>query len=90
MGEDHWLPAWIVVERRSRPDQSDFWLRTVTSSAVVSADHNKYDSRLENWWLWATYKLGNANVILDRIGLDKKDADGYRASALIARPGYGW
>ncbi len=33
------------------------WLRTVTSSSVVSADHNKYNPRLENRRLWAPHKL---------------------------------
>jgi peptide/nickel transport system substrate-binding protein len=33
------------------------WLRTVTPSSVVSADHNEYNPRLENRRLWATHKL---------------------------------
>jgi peptide/nickel transport system substrate-binding protein len=36
-----------------------FWLGTVTSSSVVSADHNKYNPRLENRRLWATQKLNH-------------------------------
>jgi peptide/nickel transport system substrate-binding protein len=36
-----------------------FWLGTVTSSSVVSADHNKYNPRLENRRLWATHKLNH-------------------------------
>jgi len=66
-----------------------FCLRSGTPSSVVATDHTKYNPRPEDRRLWATHKPGKANVILDHIGLDKTDADGYFASALMARAGYG-
>jgi peptide/nickel transport system substrate-binding protein len=55
-----------------------FWLGTGTPSSVVPADHNKYNPGPEYRRLWATYEPDKANAMLDRIGLDKKDAEGYR------------
>jgi peptide/nickel transport system substrate-binding protein len=55
-----------------------FWLGTGTSSSVVPADHNKYNPGPEYRTLWATYEPKKANEMLDKIGLDKKDAEGYR------------
>ena len=48
---------------------------------MVAADHTKYKPRPEGRRLCATHKPDKANVILDRIGLDKKDADDYRLRA---------
>jgi peptide/nickel transport system substrate-binding protein len=55
-----------------------FWLGTGTPSSVVPADHNKYNPGPEYRTLWATYAAQKANEMLDTIGLDKKDEEGYR------------
>jgi ABC-type transport system substrate-binding protein len=55
-----------------------FWLGTGTPSSVVPADHNKYNPGPEFRTLWATYDPKKANEMLDKIGLAKKDAEGYR------------
>jgi peptide/nickel transport system substrate-binding protein len=55
-----------------------FWLGTGTPSSVVPADHNKYNPGPKYRTLWATYDPKKANEMLDKIGLDKKDAEGYR------------
>ena len=55
-----------------------FWLGTGTPSSVVPADHNKYNPGPEYRTRWATYKPHEANAMLDALGLDKKDAEGYR------------
>jgi peptide/nickel transport system substrate-binding protein len=55
-----------------------FWLGTGTPSSVVPADHNKYNPGPEYRRLWATHDPDKANAMLDRLGLDKRDAEGYR------------
>jgi ABC-type transport system substrate-binding protein len=55
-----------------------FWLGTGTPSSVVPADHNKYNPGPEYRQRWATYKPQEASAMLDALGLDKKDAEGYR------------
>ncbi|HXH10732.1 MAG TPA: ABC transporter substrate-binding protein [Alphaproteobacteria bacterium] len=55
-----------------------FWLGTGTPSSVVPADHNKYNPGPEYRTLWATYDPQKANAMLDKLGLDEKDAEGYR------------
>jgi peptide/nickel transport system substrate-binding protein len=55
-----------------------FWLGTGTPSTVVPADNNKYNPGPQYRTLWATYDVKKANEMLDKIGLDKKDAEGYR------------
>jgi peptide/nickel transport system substrate-binding protein len=55
-----------------------FWLGTGTPSSVVPADHNKYNPGPEYRTLWATHDPKKANEMLDKVGLDKKDAEGYR------------
>jgi peptide/nickel transport system substrate-binding protein len=55
-----------------------FWLGTGTPSSVVPADTNKYNPGPQYRNLWATYDPKKANDMLDKIGLDKKDAEGYR------------
>jgi peptide/nickel transport system substrate-binding protein len=55
-----------------------FWLGTGTPSSVVPSDHNKYNPGPEYRTLWATYDPKKANDMLDKLGLDKKDAEGYR------------
>ena len=55
-----------------------FWLGTGTPSTVVPADHNRYNPGPQYRTLWATLDVKKANDMLDKIGLDKKDAEGYR------------
>ena len=55
-----------------------FWLGTGTPSSVVPADNNKYNPGPQYRKLWATLDVKQANEMLDKIGLAKKDAEGYR------------
>ena len=55
-----------------------FWLGTGTPSSVVPADNNKYNPGPQYRKLWATLDVKKANEMLDKIGLAKKDAQGYR------------
>jgi peptide/nickel transport system substrate-binding protein len=55
-----------------------FWLGTGTPSSVVPVDHNKYNPGPEYRTLWSTLDAKKANEMLDKIGLDKKDGEGYR------------
>jgi peptide/nickel transport system substrate-binding protein len=55
-----------------------FWLGTGTPGSAVPADHNKYNPGPQYRSLWATLDVKKANEMLDKIGLDKKDAEGYR------------
>jgi peptide/nickel transport system substrate-binding protein len=55
-----------------------FWLGTGTPSSVVPADHNKYNPGPEYRTLWSTHDPKKANEMLDKLGLDKKDSEGYR------------
>ena len=55
-----------------------FWLGTGTPSSVVPADNNKYNPGPQYRKMWATLDVRKANEMLDKIGLAKKDAQGYR------------
>ncbi|MFN8523534.1 MAG: ABC transporter substrate-binding protein [Chloroflexota bacterium] len=55
-----------------------FWLGTGTPSSVVPADTNKYNPGPEFRTLWSTLDVKKANEMLDKIGLDKKDGEGFR------------
>src|ERR1700704_1873205 len=55
-----------------------FWLGTGTPSSVVPADSNKYNPGPQYRKLWATLDLKKANEMLDKVGLAKKDAEGFR------------
>jgi peptide/nickel transport system substrate-binding protein len=55
-----------------------FWLGTGTPGSVVPAEHNKYNPGPEYRNLWATLDVKKANEMLDKIGLDKKDSEGFR------------
>src|SRR5262245_14912566 len=55
-----------------------FWLGTGTPGSVVPADNNKYNPGPQYRKLWATLDLKKANEMLDKVGLAKKDAEGYR------------
>ena len=55
-----------------------FWLGTGTPSSVVPVDSNKYNPGPQYRKLWATLDVKKANEMLDKIGLAKKDPEGYR------------
>ena len=55
-----------------------FWLGTGTPSSVVPADGNKYNPGPQYRKLWSTLDVKKANEMLDKIGLAKKDAEGFR------------
>jgi ABC-type transport system substrate-binding protein len=55
-----------------------FWLGTGTPSSVVPADTNKYNPGSQYRKMWATLDVKKANEMLDKIGLAKKDGEGYR------------
>ena len=55
-----------------------FWLGTGTPGSVVPVDSNKYNPGPQYRKLWATLDVKKANEMLDKIGLAKKDAEGYR------------
>jgi peptide/nickel transport system substrate-binding protein len=55
-----------------------FWLGTGTPSSVVPADGNKYNPGPQYRKLWATLDVKKANEMLDKIGLAKKDSEGFR------------
>jgi peptide/nickel transport system substrate-binding protein len=58
-----------------------FFLGTGTPGSVAPAD-DAPDSPGPEWRTkWSTYDPKQANDLLDKIGLDKKDADGYRLRA---------
>jgi peptide/nickel transport system substrate-binding protein len=58
-----------------------FWLGTGTPSSVVPADNNKYNPGPQYRKMWATLDVKKANEMLDKIGLSKKDGEGYRLRA---------
>jgi peptide/nickel transport system substrate-binding protein len=58
-----------------------FWLGTGTPSSVVPADANKYNPGPQYRRMWATLDVKKANEMLDKIGLAKKDGEGYRLRA---------
>jgi len=58
-----------------------FWLGTGTPGSVVPADNNKYNPGPQYRKLWSTLDLKKANEMLDKIGLARKDAEGYRLRA---------
>jgi peptide/nickel transport system substrate-binding protein len=55
-----------------------FWLGTGTPGSVVPVDTNKYNPGPQYRKLWATLDVKKANEMLDKIGLAKKDAEGFR------------
>ena len=55
-----------------------FWLGTGTPGSVVPADSNKYNPGPQYRKLWATLDVKKANEMLDKVGLAKKDGEGYR------------
>jgi peptide/nickel transport system substrate-binding protein len=55
-----------------------FWLGTSAPRSVVPVESNPYFPGPEYRTMWATYDPQQANAMLDAIGLNKKDAEGYR------------
>lgn len=55
-----------------------FWLGLGTAGSMVPADTNKYNPGPEYRTRWATHDPAQANMLLDRVGLDKKDDQGFR------------
>jgi peptide/nickel transport system substrate-binding protein len=49
-----------------------------TPSSVVPADDNPYSPGPEYRSMWATLDLEQANGLLDKLGLDKQDSEGFR------------
>jgi peptide/nickel transport system substrate-binding protein len=55
-----------------------FWMGTGEPSAAVAPAQVPYSPGPEYQKMWATYDPKKAMELLDKIGLDKKDADGFR------------
>ncbi|MGA8194286.1 MAG: ABC transporter substrate-binding protein [Acetobacteraceae bacterium] len=55
-----------------------FWLGIGQPRTIVPADDNPYNPGPEYSTLWATHEPDRANAMLDKLGLTKKDSDGYR------------
>jgi peptide/nickel transport system substrate-binding protein len=55
-----------------------FWLGVGTPGSPVVAETSPYSPGPEYRKLWSTLDVKKANEMLDKIGLDKKDSDGYR------------
>ncbi len=55
-----------------------FWLGVGTPGSAVVSEANPYNPGPQYRTRWSTYDPKQANALLDKIGLDKKDAEGYR------------
>jgi peptide/nickel transport system substrate-binding protein len=55
-----------------------FWLGTGVPGSFVPRESNKYSPGPEYRTKWATYDLKQSNELLDKVGLTKKDPEGYR------------
>lgn len=55
-----------------------FWLGVGTPGSVVPAESSPYNPGPEWRKKWSVLDLAQANATLDRIGLSKKDSDGFR------------
>ena len=55
-----------------------FWLGLGVPGAALPGEDTLYSPGAEYRTRWATYEPQQANAMLDAIGLDKKDAEGYR------------
>ena len=55
-----------------------FWLGTGVAGSFVPRETNKYNPGPEYRTKWATFDPKTANDMLDKLGLDKKDGEGYR------------
>ena len=55
-----------------------FWIGLGTAGSGVVGESSRYNPGAEFRKLWSTYDTKQANAVLDRLGLEKKDAEGYR------------
>jgi peptide/nickel transport system substrate-binding protein len=55
-----------------------FWVGVGTPGSVVPSEDTVYNPGPEWRKKWATLDVAQANQLLDKIGLDKKDSEGYR------------
>lgn len=55
-----------------------FWLGVGTPGSVVPAETSPYNPGAEWRDKWSTLDVAQANALLDKIGLSKKDSDGFR------------
>jgi peptide/nickel transport system substrate-binding protein len=55
-----------------------FWLGIGEPRTIVPSDDNPYNPGKEYGTLWATHDPDQANAMLDKLGLTKKDSDGFR------------
>ena len=55
-----------------------FWLGVGTPGSVVPEDSSPYNPGPEWRTKWSTLDVKTANEMLDKIGLDKKDSEGFR------------
>jgi ABC-type transport system substrate-binding protein len=55
-----------------------FWLGLGTPGSVVCTEESPYNPGREYRKLWSTYDPKNANAMLDKIGLHRRDGEGYR------------
>ncbi len=55
-----------------------FWLGIGQPRTIVPADDNPYNPGPEYSLRWADHDPDKANAMLDKLGLTKKDSDGYR------------
>ncbi len=55
-----------------------FWLGIGQPRTIVPADDNPYNPGAEYGLLWATHEPDKANAMLDKLGLTRKDSEGYR------------
>ena len=55
-----------------------FWLGLGTPGSAAPVDGNRFSPGPEYRTLWSTHDPEKANALLDQIGLEEKDADGYR------------
>ena len=55
-----------------------FWLGTGTPGSVIPSSDSPYYPGPEFKKLWAVLDVKQANDLLDKVGLDKKDSDGFR------------
>ena len=74
----HVFPGLAVAARLVAKGCEVFWLGTGTPGSVVPVDTNKYNPGPEFRKLWSTLDVKKATEMLDKLGLDKKDADGFR------------
>jgi peptide/nickel transport system substrate-binding protein len=66
----------IAIDREQINEM--FWLGTSAPRSVVPVESSPYFPGPDYVTMWAFYDPQQANAMLDRIGLDKKDAEGYR------------